>query len=50
MQCKNTAQDLLIIKDFKLFLNNSIKTGQNKFFTWNIVIDEFMPKAVATRM
>ena len=32
MQCKNTANDLLIIKDLNVFMNNSIKTGKNNFF------------------
>ena len=40
MQCKNTANDLYIIKDLEVFMNNKIKS----------VTDEFIPKAVATHM
>ena len=47
MQCENTANDLLIIKDLKVFMNNSIKTGQNYFFTQSTIADEFIPKTVA---
>ena len=31
MQWENTANDLLFIKDFKVFMNNSIKPGQTIF-------------------
>ena len=47
MRCKNTANDLLIVKDFKVFMNNSIKTGQH-IFKQSTVTDKFIPKAVAT--
>ena len=37
IQCKNTANDLLIVTYFKVFMNNSIKTWQNNVFTQNTV-------------
>jgi len=49
MQCKNTANDLLNTKDFEVFMNNSIKTGQHHFSTRNTFTDKFIPMAVATR-
>ena len=44
MQCKNTANDPLIITDL---LTTVLKQGKISLFTQSTITDEFIPKAVA---
>jgi len=42
MQCTNTANDMLIIKDFKYLRTTVLKQGKINIFTQSTVTDEFV--------